>query len=127
MLTCQSDEAKRKERKEAFEIIETMSQKSRTALFNLGWMLEHGICTDQDMSAALAAYEQSAKKGSPHAHHRLSQLYQNGQGVTQDTALAETHRAESLAASKRVIYHNMMTTFMDLPYIVDYRLQDTTR
>jgi TPR repeat protein len=117
-----SKDTSNKERKEAFKIIKDLSSKSRTVMFNLGWMYEQGICTKQDSKAALAAYKISADKNSPHALYRLNQLHQQGYLVERDEQLASDYRQRSINASKKITFHNMMSTFIDLPYIKNLQM-----
>ncbi len=122
VMTCQADNSEKKERKNAFELIKALSEKSRTALFNLGWMYEHGICTEPNLDAAKQAYQQSAQKQSPHALFRLHQLHQTGHIYEKNEQLAASYLQRSIDSSRKVKYHNMMSTFLDLPYIKNLML-----
>lgn len=122
VMTCQAEKTDKKERKAAFELIQDLSSQSRTVMFNLGWMYEHGICTKQDLAAAKSAYQQAAEQNSPHALYRLHQLHQSGQLFEPNETLAAEYLARSINTSKKVTYHNMMSTFLDLPYIKNLKL-----
>ncbi|WP_223789667.1 tetratricopeptide repeat protein [Marinicella meishanensis] len=122
VMTCQAEHTNKKERKIAHEIILDLSTDSRTVMFNLGWMYEHGICTKQDLAAAKLAYQQAADKNSPHALYRLHQLHQSGELFEQNEVLAAEYLDRSIETSKKVRHHNMMSTFLDLPYIKNLKL-----
>ncbi len=124
VMTCQSSGADVEKQAMSFELLKTLSDNSRTAQFNLGWMFEHGLCTEQNHEAALQHYRKAAERGSPHALYKMYELHQTGQWVEADTKKAEEFLKESLQVSKSIKYHNMMSTFWDLPYIVDFQLQE---
>ncbi len=124
VLTCKDHNSGDKEKEIAFNLIKINSSSSRTAQFNLGWMYEHGICTKKNRDAALEAYQNSADKKSPHALFRLSQLYSNGELYEKNETIANEFYQSSIEASKKIKYHNMMNTFLDLPYIKDLKMVD---
>ncbi|MFK8012498.1 MAG: hypothetical protein AB8B80_10680 [Marinicellaceae bacterium] len=122
VLTCNEKNIKRKTRKQAFKIMNKLSESSRTSLFNLGWMYEHGLCTNKNIKLAISAYQESANQNSPHALYRLHQLHTEGKLLKKDINLANDFLNKSIESSKKIVYHNMISTFLDLPYINNLKL-----
>lgn len=59
--------------------------------YRLGWMLEKGVGTGQDIPAAMEFYEKAAGVGNPHAQYALAKL------ILKDPAAAPERAAEAVA------------------------------
>ena len=62
------------------------AQSDSSKQYLLGLMYENGLGVDPDISQAVQWYQRAAKGGNGKAMFNLANMYQDGQGVTQDYA-----------------------------------------
>eukprot|EP00698_Gefionella_okellyi_P019077 TRINITY_DN5799_c0_g1_i3.p1 TRINITY_DN5799_c0_g1~~TRINITY_DN5799_c0_g1_i3.p1 ORF type:complete len:205 (+),score=41.30 TRINITY_DN5799_c0_g1_i3:52-615(+) len=60
------------------------------ALFNLGYLFEHGIGVVRNDARAAVLYRPSAEQGDRDAQYCLARLYEQGKGSTEEHAAGET-------------------------------------
>jgi TPR repeat protein len=69
-------------------LIKDLSEKAEkgddVALWNLGYMYEHGESVAQDYKEAVKWYRKGAEQGDDRAEYNLGQMYYKGQGVAQN-------------------------------------------
>ena len=114
VLACQN-KGKRNRKLTPYKTLASLSENSRTALFNLGWIAEHGTCRHKNSKKALKFYQLAADKKSPHALYRMYQLYDQGILVEKDPQKAQEYLQKAQESFTKMRIPAMMTTFMSLP------------
>lgn len=114
VLTCQN-KIKPVKGVKPYKTLQSLSTKSKTALFNLAWSNEHGTCRRKNKKNAQKYYHQAAEKGSAHALYRMYQLHDQGILFEKDPQKAQQYLKKAKAAAAKILQPAMMTTFMDLP------------
>lgn len=57
-------------------------------MYELGLCYIHGLGTEQDVSKAVACFNDAAQRGVPEAQYELGVCYRRGEGVEQDIKAA---------------------------------------
>jgi TPR repeat protein len=73
-----------------FHLRKAAEQKMSGAIYLLGVMIEHGIGTEPDLSAAAQCYRQAAEAGYAHAQGRWGTMLLRGLGAIRNPVLGET-------------------------------------
>ncbi len=98
----------KKDEKRAFELISAAADMNYpNAIYNLGWMYENGIGTNQDYEMAIKLYQKSADLNDPSGTYNLAEMYEKGRGVNANTEAAlrlymEAHRIGDTRAKEKL-------------------------
>lgn len=81
-------EYKKANAKKAFKSLAKLAETNADAAYYMGHLYENGLGTEKDMSKAITAYADAAKKGSTLAMNYLGDMRYEGRGLDKDMKLA---------------------------------------
>ncbi len=96
-------------------------QGKRTAMYNLGLLLDKGLGLEQDRGSAATWYRLAAERGDARAQYNLALLYIEGKGVDQDYDRAvEFLRQAAEAGLARAQYNLGILSYEGLGMPISY-------
>ena len=91
----------------AFERFLVAADEVPEAMYELGLCYIHGLGTEQDVSKAVACFNDAAQRGVPEAQYELGVCYRRGEGVEQDIKAALYWYEKAASQGYLRAYHNI--------------------